>query len=398
MKNRGKIKIRDVITILIIMVIVILLMIIYKYIPKSKTTYIIENGIIENYSETQGYSFKSEKVLGLKNSNTVIPSVAQDQRVAKDEVIAMYQNNNYDDYKNKINEMDNQIADAIKNLPQNYSNDVESIDEQIQTESVKLKDTNSYIKMQEYKNNLNDLAYKKIMAIGNASPSGSIVKDLITKRNDYEQDSKKNALNIKTPISGIVSYKIDNLESIVNTDNILNYTTSDFDNIFNQYNNKKDSSFGIKIIDNYNAYLVVKETKGENDNYIKQGNSYNILLTDSNYNLTGTLVKNIENNNTYYCIFNITNGIENLIDSRVFDIKITWRKIEGMMVPKKDLINVNEITYIKIIRNGDYENIPIVIVAQSDNMCIVRNLYDDEQKKDNLKVTDELNLYDRVVE
>ena len=252
--------------------------------------------------------------------------------------------------------------------------------------------------MQEYKNNLNDLAYKKIMAIGNASPSGSIVKDLITKRNDYEQDSKKNALNIKTPISGIISYKIDNLESIVNTDNILNYTTSDFDNIFNQYNNKKDSSFGIKIIDNYNAYLVVKETKGENDNYIKQGTSYNILLTDSNYNLTGTLVKNIENNNTYYCIFNITNGIENLIDSRVFDIKITWRKIEGMMVPKKDLINVNGITYIKIIRNGDYENIPIVIVAQSDNMCIVRNLYDDEQKKDNLKVTDELNLYDRVVE
>ena len=398
MKNKGEIKIRDVITILMIMMVVILLMVIYKYIPKSKTTYTVENGVIENYSEIQGYVIKSEKVLDLKNTNTVIPSVAQDQRVAKYEIVAMYQNNNYDDYKNKINEMDNQIADAIKNLTQDYSNDVASIDEQIETETNKLKGTNSYLKMQEYKNNLNNLAYKKIMAIGNSSPNGSTVKDLIAKRNEYEQSSKKNAQNIKTPTSGIVSYKIDNLENVASSDKILNYTASDFDNIFKQYDNKKDSSFGIKIIDNYNAYLVIKESKGQNDSYIKQGNSYNILLTDSNYELVGNLVKKIESNNIYYCIFDVNNGIENLVDSRIVDLKVTWRKIEGMMVPKGDLIDVNGVSYIKIIRNGDYESIPVIVKAESDNMCIVRNLTDDEQKKYNLKITDELNLYDRVVE
>lgn len=398
MDRKGKIKLNDVIAVTITMVVALLVMAGYKYLPHSKTTYTVQNGSIENYSETEGFVVKSEKVLDIKSSDTVIPNVAQSQRVSKDQIVAMYQNNSYDDYQNKINQMDTEIADAIKDLPQSYSSDVANIDGQIQTLADKLKGTTSYIKIQEYKNNIDALAYKKVMVIGELSPAGSTVKDLISKRNQYEQDSKKNALNIKAPVGGAISYKIDNLENVADINKILSYSTSDFDNIFTKYNNKKDSNFGIKVVDNYDAYIVVKEKKGQNDKYIIEGVNYDILLTDSNYTLTAKLVKKIQTQDTYYCIFEVKNGIENLTDSRIVDIKVSWYKVSGMMVPKKDLIDVNNVTYIKVIKNGEYLDIPVKIVIESDNMCIVKNLDDDQKKESNITSNYTLDLYDRVIE
>lgn len=399
-KREGNLFFRRLVYILVILLILSgLILCLYKYFKDENRTYIVEQGTVENFSETSAYSIKSETNIPVKDSLTVIPSVAQDQRVAKDETIAIYQNSKYEDYKSKIEEMDQKIADAIKNLPQTYSNDVSNIDTQIQAQINQMKDVNSYIKMQEYKNTLDELVYNKTMMLGDLSPEGSVVKELISQRNTYEQQSKQSADDIKATTSGAVSYKLDNLEQVADASKILTYSTSDFDNIFSQYNSRQESKFGIKIIDNYLSYLVIKEKKGQNDKYIKVGSNYDIELLDKdNYTISADLIKKIETSDSYYCIFKISNGIENLIDSRQVDVKVSWYKVSGMIVPKSDIKNINGIDYVKVIKNESFVEIPVNVKIESDNMCIVENLSDDDKKAKNITSTDTLGIYDQVVE
>lgn len=398
-KTKGKSSIRKVNIFWIIIILAIVLVIIgYKYLSKSSKTYTVVNGYIESMTETVGYIFKDETIIPFDNAETVIPVIAQSNRVSKDEAIAIYQNNKYSEYKTKIDNMDKQIADAIKDLPAIYSNDILAINTQIQSIVEESQNNNSYIKMQEFKNKLDELAFKKIMIIGNLSPAGSNVKDLINQRNQYETDSKKNADNIKSSTGGIVSYKLDKLESVANINNITSYSIKDLSSIFEKYSGENSSVFGIKVINNYLAYIVVKEPKGINDSYIAENKKYDLAILDSkNTVISATLTKKLEDDSNYYCIFKITNGIENLVDSRYEDIKVLWNSTYGMAVPLKDLIDKGDIKYVNAIKYGEYIEIPVKIVISSDNMCIVRNYTTEEKQNLGIQSDYTLNLYDQII-
>lgn len=400
MKENKKHSSKNNIISVIIVIICILCIVAYKYFQKGYTTYTVENGNIENYSETQACIIKDENIVESKNNDTIVPVVAQDQRVSKDEIIATYQSSKYSEDKEKIEAIDKQIEEAVNDISSSvYSTDITQIASEIQSKVSEAKGINSYVKMQEYKNKLDELANKKIVVIGNLAPKESTIKDLISQRGIYEQESKKNTESIKATTDGLVTYKIDNLENVADISKILNYSTSDFNNIFNKYIIKDNNNFGVKIVDNYLAYLIVKEPKGINDKYIIEGLSYDITLLDQqNYVLTAILSKKIETSDTYYCVFKITNGIENLVDIRKTDVKVSWYSVTGMMIPKKDLIKVNDVYYVKIIKDGDYVDVPVKIKIESDNMCVVTNYKDTDKIALNLSCDYNLSLYDRVVE
>lgn len=68
-----------------------------------------------------------------------------------------------------------EIQSLIKDLPAVYSSDITNIDNEISNLSMETIKTNSYVKMQEYKTKLNELAYK-VITLGELSPNGSKIK------------------------------------------------------------------------------------------------------------------------------------------------------------------------------------------------------------------------------
>ena len=76
--------------------------------------------------------------------------------------------------------------------------------------------------MQEYKQRINTYVNKRAVIIGTLSPDGAKIKELIEKRNAYELEAKKSTDNIIAPMTGLVTYKIDGLETILAGKNILN--------------------------------------------------------------------------------------------------------------------------------------------------------------------------------
>ncbi len=395
------IKRKSIIVISIVLLVVIFVIIgIYKIFFKEYETYTVINGYAEKAVNTDAYIIKNEQVIELSNSNVTVPLIEQDKRIEKNGTIAIYKDSGYQEYLDKINKLDSQIEVLIKDLPYTYSTDLENINNDINKLINNSKKITSYIKMQEYKTKLNELANKKITLIGNLSPSGSKIQELITERKNIENEYKTSSFTIKSNMSGCVSYKIDNLENVADISKILDYKIEDFDKIKESYNNAGLSNFGIKVVDNFLAYIFVKIPNSENNQYIKENNTYDIrLVSKFEDNLKGTLVKTInDNENNIYCIFKINNNIEKLIDVREVDVEIIWKSVSGMSVLNSAINKTeNNINYVRVISGGEYIDVPVKVIITSDTVSIVENYTKDELNNLDFNVNalkNNISLYD----
>lgn len=386
-----------VVIIVAVICLVVICAIIYECVIQKSQTYTVVNGYVEKSSNVQGIVIKQEKVIDINNNNAIIPLVEQGERIRKTESVALYKDNNYQEYISKINDLDKQIETLIKDLPQNYSNDITYIESQIELLGKQARKTTSYIKIQEYKTKIDELTSQKITILGELSPPGSKVRELIDTRKNIEENYKSSANNIKSSMAGCVTYKIDGLEGITDTSKVLNYTKNEIDDIFSKYRSNTSSDFGIKIVDNFNAYIIVKV---QNNEYIKSGSNIYIKFTDkSNVKESAILTKVVDiDEDNKYCIISMSNGIEKLIDSRCENIEIIWTRKSGMAVPLNaitvDSPNIGKVTTIK---NGDYQEVPIKISLSNDNIAIVDNLTDEERKNNGIENKNTLEIYNQLV-
>lgn len=388
---------RYIIVVCVLIVVVIVGIFCYKKFFNPKQTYTVINGYVEQISESDGILLKKETVLEMDKQNSAIPIIEQDKRVAKDEIIAIYKNEGYDEYLKQIESIDSDIQTLVKDLPITYSVEVANIDSQISELTKEAVGTNSYLKMQEYKTKIDELSYKKIVILGQLSPAGSKIREIIGKREEIEKNSKESSNNIKAPLSGVVSYKIDELENVANIDNILKYTGEQFDKIFDEYSQSNKNQFGIKIVNNFSAYFVVKVPVGENDQYIKVNSKYTLKTIDKEpLTFSGTIVRKIDSEEYYYIIFSINNGIESIIDKRSLSLDIIWNREEGMAVLKEAIKRSEDdrYDYVTLVTGGRYVKIPVNIVSSSDSICIVENLTSEEKETLGIETNYVVSLYD----
>ena len=375
--------------------------VLYKFTLKPQITYTVVNGYVEKVDDTTAALIKQESVLELRKDSSAIPVVEQGKRAAKDEVLAVYKSEDYEEYLNKINDMDESIASLVKDLPTTYSLDITNIQNEISSVTKNAYGENSYLKMQEYKSMLDELSYRKVNTLSELSPAGSKIRELIEERKELENQNKMSGDNIKASVSGVVTYKIDGLENMVDFSKVEKLSSDKIDEIFGEYKENNINNFGIKIINNYSAYLITKVPRGENDKYIKEGSVYKLKLNGNNNNntLEGTLIKNIQTDQFNYSIFHISNGIEDLIDNRLLDVEIIWNREEGMAVLKNAIKRNTEDTYyyVTLVNGGQYMDIPIKIVSSSDTVCIVENFSKEERESLNITTTSTLQMYDVLV-
>lgn len=365
-----------------------------------KTTYTVIQGQIEHTEESNLYLIKKETVIDYDKSQPITAIVDQGKRASKYEAVAIYQNESYDDYLKQIEDIDKQLQTLVKDLPITYSADISNIEQKILKYSSDVQHTTSYLKMQEYKAKLDELAYRKIVVLSNSSPDSSAIRDLVTKREELVKLSKLSDNNIFAPVSGVVAYKIDSLEGKYNFNSVEQMSAKDFENIIQAYDSNSTSDFGIKLIDNFSAYLLVKTQNKDNEQYIKIGRSYNIRISDlENKTLNARLKNNIKEGEYNYSLFEIDNEIDDILDYRKLSCELVWNTDTGMAIPL-NAIHEDEIMqykYVLMVYGTDYVKIPINIITQSDSIAIVENVDKEEYKKYNLDDSFKLELYDELI-
>ena len=347
-----------------------------KLVQNPTNTFMVTNGKISQEESDIGYIIREETVVkGQNYKNGMVKIKNEGEKVAKGDSVFRYYSSGEEELKNKIAELDVEIQSLMQNEKSSFPSDVKLLESQIEKELDSIYGVNNAQKIQEYKKNINSYITKKAKI---SSPSNSRLKELLSQREEYENRLTSDSENVNAPESGIVSYRVDGLESVLTTENFTKFNKS-----FLQYLKLKtgqtvasNEEVG-KIINNYQCYIVFNSNTNEAKNS-KVGDTIKIRVQNSD-----TLKASVENiidedDESKTITVKITNDVEKLIAYRKISFDIIWWDAEGFRIPNEAIKEENGLSYVVRNRNGYYNKMLVKILKQNDEYCIVRQYKTEE--------------------
>ena len=347
-----------------------------KLVQNPTNTFMVTNGKISQEESDTGYIIREETVVkGQNYKNGMVKIKNEGEKVAKGDSVFRYYSSGEEELKNKIAELDVQIQSLMQNEKSSFPSDVKLLESQIEKELDSIYGVNNAQKIQEYKKNINSYITKKAKI---SSPSNSRLKELLSQREEYENRLTSDSENVNAPESGIVSYRVDGLESALTTEDFTKFNKSFLQDLKLKTGQTVASNEEVgKIINNYQCYIVFNSNTNEAKNS-KVGDTIKIRVQNSD-----TLKASVENiidedDESKTITVKITNDVEKLIAYRKISFDIIWWDAEGFRIPNEAIKEENGLSYVVRNRNGYYNKMLVKILKQNDEYCIVRQYKTEE--------------------
>lgn len=347
-----------------------------KLVQNPTNTFMVTNGKISQEESDIGYIIREETVVkGQNYKNGMVKIKNEGEKVAKGDSVFRYYSSGEEELKNKIAELDVEIQSLMQNEKSSFPSDVKLLESQIEKELDSIYGVNNAQKIQEYKKNINSYITKKAKI---SSPSNSRLKELLSQREEYENRLTSDSENVNAPESGIVSYRVDGLESVLTTENFTKFNKSFLQDLKLKTGQTVASNEEVgKIINNYQCYIVFNSNTNEAKNS-KVGDTIKIRVQNSD-----TLKASVENiidedDESKTITVKITNDVEKLIAYRKISFDIIWWEAEGFRIPNEAIKEENGLSYVVRNRNGYYNKMLVKILKQNDEYCIVRQYKTEE--------------------
>ena len=390
-----------------IIAIIFIVCIIYNIIAlfiNPTDTFMIENGEISSKEESVGYIIREEKLFKGENyKNGIYQIKTEGEKVAKGDPIFRYYTNDEKNLEKKISELDLQIQDAIEQNKNNiYSSDIAVIDSQIEEKLKHVSKINKVEELLEYNKQISTALTKKAKLTGELSPAGSYIKDLISKRSSYEERLNSGSEYIESTISGVVSYRIDGLEELLNVQNIKELNTEALTKLDLKVGETipTNNECG-KIVNNYYSYIVTVTNSEEAKNAKINDIVYLSLSTGDEIKAKIYHIAEQENGDKLL-VFEIKECIEKLISYRKISFEIIWWRANGLKVPNSSIVEKDGENYIVRKRVGYSDNILVKVLKVSKNYSIIENYTSSELKEagystEEIKTMKSITLYDEIL-
>ena len=347
-----------------------------KLVQNPTNTFMVTNGKISQEESDIGYIIREETVVkGQNYKNGMVKIKNEGEKVAKGDSVFRYYSSGEEELKNKIAELDVEIQSLMQNEKSSFPSDVKLLESQIEKELDSIYGVNNAQKIQEYKKNINSYITKKAKI---SSPSNSRLKELLSQREEYENRLTSDSENVNAPESGIVSYRVDGLESVLTTEDFTKFNKNFLQDLKLKTGQTVASSEEVgKIINNYQCYIVFNSDTNEAKSS-KVGDTIKIRVQNSD--TVKASVENIidEDDGSKTITVKITNDVEKLIAYRKISFDIIWWDAEGFRIPNEAIKEEDGLSYVVRNRNGYYNKMLVKILKQNDEYCIVRQYKTEE--------------------
>lgn len=347
-----------------------------KLVQNPTNTFMVTNGKISQEESDIGYIIREETVVkGQNYKNGMVKIKNEGEKVAKGDSVFRYYSSEEEELKNKIAELDVEIQSLMQNEKSSFPSDVKLLESQIEKELDSIYGVNNAQKIQEYKKNINSYITKKAKI---SSPSNSRLKELLSQREEYENRLTSDSENVNAPESGIVSYRVDGLESVLTTEDFTKFNKNFLQDLKLKTGQTVASSEEVgKIINNYQCYIVFNSNTNEAKSS-KVGDTIKIRVQNSD--TVKASVENIinEDDESKTITVKIANDVEKLIAYRKISFDIIWWDAEGFRIPNEAIKEENGLSYVVRNRNGYYNKMLVKILKQNDEYCIVRQYKTEE--------------------
>lgn len=405
-KNQKELKNNAVGLLLLICVVAVIIYILYtviKLIIVPTDISIVENGVVSSEETSIGYVIRDEKIAkGTNYQNGMVQIKTEGEKTANEEPIFRYSGANEEELNNKISELNNKIQEAMLGQTDLFSGDVKAIENQIENKIDGLDLKNDIQEIAEYKKDIDTYITKKSKIAGDLSQSGSYINNLIKEKENYQSQLKSNSEYVNAPMSGVVSYRVDNFEEVL--------TPNNFESLNKEFLEKLDLKTGQiittsnqmgKVINNYECYIATIMDSDEAKE-AEVGKKVALRLSTQDEISAKIEYKAMQDDGSILIVFKISNCVEKLIDYRKISFDVIWWKYEGLKIPKSAIIYDNGLSYVVRNRGGYYSKILVKILKESNNYCIVGSYNDSELKELGYSSSDiytmkKISIYDEIV-
>lgn len=394
-KNTKLTKNKILISIILLVIFAYIIYAIYLLVKDPTDTFTVEEGTVSQEESAVGYVIRDETVIKGENyKNGMIQIISEGNRVAKGENVFRYYSKNENGLLEKIQKLDEEIQTALSNETDLYSPDLKQIEKEIDTKTEELNNLTDLQKIEEYKKEISKLITKKAKMVGDLSASGSYIKKLIKQRSEYENELNSGSEYITAPESGMVSYKVDGLESILTTEDFSTLTKEKLESL-NLKTGKiiSTSEECGKIVNNFECYIASVIRKRENQE-MKVGTKAKIRLS-SGQELDTEVSYVSEENNEMVVIFKLNELPEELINYRKISFDIVWWSYSGLKVPNQAIAQENDKNYVVRNRAGYLSKLLVKVLKQNEKYSIVTT-YTTDELKDMGYSNSEINSYKKI--
>lgn len=389
---------KTIIYVVLLVVVVYLAYTIYLLIKQPTDIFTLEEGKLYLEETNVGYLIRDEQVIQGENYKNGMEQIkTEGEKVAKDEAVFRYYSRNEESLKEKIAELDTKIQDAMAQETGEYLSDIKLIENQIDEKVQELNKITDVTKLAEVKKEINALTTKKATIAGEKSPQGSYLNQLINERKNYENQLNSGAEYVKAPVSGIVSYKVDGLEST------LKPTTECFSTLSKEYLESLNLQTGKivatndecgKIIDNTSCYIATI-SNSEKAKEAKIDDNIEVRLPN-NTEISGQIVYTAqEENDEYLLVIKIEKEIEELLNYRKITFDLIWWSDTGLKVPNQAIVQQDNLNYVVRSRAGYLSKLLVEVKRQGENYSIVEP-YTTDELKDMGFSNEEINSYKKI--
>lgn len=350
-----------------------LIVLLVNLIKKPTETFVVEKGKIYQEEFAEGYIIRNESIINIEDkSKGIVPIKAEGEKVAKGESIYRYCIDNEEEINKKIEEIDLEIQQNFNNDDAYFSTDIKLINNQIDQKLDNLYENNNIQKIIQEKNDINTYLTKKIK-IKSENSNNTTLKTLMDKRNSYENQLKDNSKYIKADSSGVISYRIDGLETKLKTDD-FSYLNEEFLKELDVQTGQiiASSLEGGKIVDNFrcNIACILKSDEAKNS---EVGKNVKLRLQNSEEISAKIVYKSVESDNKILLVFEINDSVVDLIKYRKTSFDVIWWSDSGLKIPNSAIKYEDNFSYVIRNRAGLKEKILVKVLRKNEKYSIVEN-------------------------
>lgn len=404
MKEKNKINKKKIVIAIVAVIGIIYILYVATLLHEDENdTIFVEQGTMHKEETVVGYVIRSETFIkGEEYQNGIVQIAGEGEKVAKDEPIFQYYNNETKELTQKISEIDFKIQETLKTEKITLTSNIKLIETQIEDKVENLRNLNNTQEITEYNKEIEDLLEKKIEALGEITTTSDGLKQLVRERNSYRDQIKSMTEYIIAPTSGIVSYRVDGLEETLTPQRFNDLNREYLENLNLKTGQMVATSTEAgKVIDNFKYYIAVPMDSEEAIS-AKQGDKVKIRLS-TNDEIKAEVVHINEETENRILICEIDRLTEKLINYRKISFDIIWSSDSGFKVPNKAIAkDENGLSYIIRTRSGYLTKLLVKIVSNNESYSIVTtynseeltNLgYSEEEISDYKKIK----LYDEIL-
>ena len=369
----------------------------FDYFAVKPNLEFVTNGSIEHTIGARAIIVRDESVIVSDHGGDFVTQAAEGSRVASGQSIAMVVPADMQTVVENLRNTQSQISDVQQELIANGSADgadaIYSDINQSLTPIINLLRIDSMngniSELPSYASSISVLLNQRELELADIDLDDERLRVLRSDERGYESQLQNRASVITASEPGIVSFKLDGLETVINFEVLLNAdpgTIRDYiDNAVGVITSDLVVEAGdnvARIASNQEQYIAcfLNESDAPSSAF-EVGSQHTVIVGSEGLSIGKCIVQRIQptSNGNYLVVFSTTRYVEDLLDVRTVDIEVVITETRGLRVPVSSLVDPDYsrgVATMYINDQGFCNQIGVLIVDYDREFAIVTPMGD----------------------